>query len=287
MLKQQLIFPEEEINFLSEGPIHQNLTELKQRLDEIESQAAQGCLLQEGVTVVLVGRPNAGKSSLLNHFAGRDTAIVTDIPGTTRDLLQESIDIEGISVKMIDTAGLRESKDPIEREGILRAEKALQSADLILFVHDASTGLEVDEQLEMLPDEIPRLVIQNKMDLVDSKLFSEQFEGFENPKGSIESDTLFISMKQNKGLRSLKSRLKNKLSLYGDGEFSARRRHLEALREAKQHIQTGQTVFIQTGAGELLAEELRYSQLALSRITGAFHSDDLLGEVFSSFCIGK
>lgn len=267
-------FAEEEIDFLSDGHIASRLATLQQQLDELLNTAEQGRLLSEGMTVVITGLPNAGKSSLLNQLSGYDSAIVTAIPGTTRDVLREQISIDGMPLHIIDTAGLRDSDDPIEQEGVRRAWQAIESADRVLWVIDC---LADESQLELpLPKHIPVSRIYNKIDLLTT----------------IPANTdnqFYISAKTGQGLNQLRQHLKQSMGYQGtdEGIFSARRRHLDALQRAAQYLDQAAVQLHEYQAGELVAEELRLAQNHLNEITGEFSSDDLLGQIFATFCIGK
>ena len=279
-------FPDEEIDFLADGKIEGHLNDIIQQLNGVRQDAKQGAILREGMKVVIAGRPNAGKSSLLNALAGREAAIVTDIAGTTRDVLREHIHIDGMPLHIIDTAGLREASDEIERIGIARAWEEISQADQVLLMID-STEQKVDdfkaewaEFLAKLPPNMPVTVIRNKVDL------SSELEGLEQ----LENFTLIRLSAQTKvGVDLLREHLKKSMGYQSstEGGFLARRRHLQALEEAAEHLARGHVQLTQFFAGELLAEELRMVQNALSEITGQFTSDDLLGNIFSSFCIGK
>lgn len=289
-------FPEEEIDFLQDQKILGDLKKLLNQLENISAQARQGVLLSEGLRVVLTGRPNAGKSSLLNLLSGQDSAIVTEIPGTTRDVLREQISIEGLLIHLIDTAGLRKSVDAIEQEGIVRALKEISLADHVLLVVDATQTSESDpEKLyaeysrEFLEGSISGAgveitVLYNKIDqLTQSPLVQTK-------KSNNQIYTLIpVSVKTGEGISIFKNHLKKVLgfSENTEGNFMARRRHLESLSEAKRHLSVGGMQLRDSKAGELLAEELRLAQLALDSITGKVSSDDLLGEIFSEFCVGK
>lgn len=278
-------FPEEEIDFLADGQVQSRLAKIQQDLSDTQRAAQQGNLLREGMSVVIAGRPNSGKSTLLNALAGRETAIVTDIPGTTRDILREHIQIDGLPLHVIDTAGLRESDDVVEQEGVRRAWTEIENADHILFLHDSTLVFDEPEQalLKKLTQAGPPLtVVYSKIDLLDIKDFS----ALDQSNGTV---TMHVSAQSGHGLGELKSHLKESVGFQtnGEGQFMARRRHLEALTSAQQHLEQGAEQLRDFAAGEILAEELRLAQQALSEITGEFTADDLLGNIFSSFCIGK
>jgi len=280
-------FPEEEIDFLADGHVLNLLDGVRADLAAVLREAGQGALLRDGMTVVIAGRPNAGKSSLLNALAGREAAIVTDIAGTTRDILREHIHIDGMPLHVVDTAGLRDTQDQVERIGVERALKAIGEADRILLVVDATAPEAADpfalwpEFLDQRPDPARVTLIRNKADLSGEAVGLEACND-----GHI---TLSLSAKSSAGLDLLRDHLKSCMGYEQTAEssFSARRRHLEALRQAAGHLEHGHAQLTLAGAGELLAEDLRMAQQALGEITGAFSSDDLLGRIFSSFCIGK
>lgn len=266
-------FPEEEIDFLNDGKIEKKLQHIIARIKSVKKTTKKGVLLSEGITVVIAGEPNVGKSSLLNVLSQRESAIVTNIAGTTRDVLREHIHLDGLPLHIVDTAGLRDSDDVVEQEGIKRAKKAMETADEILVLLDASQKTTVD--LNLYPANKPITVVSNKADLLKNI-----------PKNS--ENQLYISAKTGKGIHELKQHLKKNAGFHeGEGTFIARRRHLDALEKANQYLLQGQSQLQQHKAGELLAEDLNLAQQALSSITGEFTSDDLLGEIFSSFCIGK
>lgn len=277
-------FPEEEIDFLQDKMLAANLDQLSTDLTEVLAQAQQGAILRDGLTVVLAGKPNAGKSSLLNALAGIDAAIVTAVPGTTRDVLRERITLGGLPLNIIDTAGLRDSDNEIEQEGVRRAWKEIANADQVLFVADATDTSNPNLE-ELWPEYFQRnlgstqsvTLLLNKIDLSGHR------------PGEIDETTLAISVKDMSGFDALASHLQAKAGYLGHGEglFSARRRHLIALTNALTFVHNGIDQLKGAGAGELLAEDLRQAQNELSEITGQFTSDDLLGRIFSSFCIGK
>lgn len=274
-------FPEEEIDFLADGQIARQLKQLQNQLANLRSEADQGRLLRDGMTIVIAGRPNAGKSSLLNQLAGRDTAIVTEIPGTTRDVLREHISIDGMPLHVIDTAGLRESNDPVEQEGIRRAWQAIEAADQVLFLIDNQQGVVAEDRAlrNKLPEDIGFTLIRNKIDLSNTSAATLDGEwGLE----------IGLSAKTGAGVDLLREHLKTCMGYRseGSGNFTARRRHLDALERAGACLDRAE-IQLDAKAGELVAEELRLAQQVLGEITGEFTSDDLLGRIFASFCIGK
>ncbi|WP_345829554.1 tRNA uridine-5-carboxymethylaminomethyl(34) synthesis GTPase MnmE [Erwinia sp. HDF1-3R] len=279
-------FPDEEIDFLSDGKIEALLNQVITDLEAVRAEARQGSLLREGMKVVIAGRPNAGKSSLLNALAGREAAIVTDIAGTTRDVLREHIHIDGMPLHIIDTAGLREAGDEVERIGIERAWHEIEGADRVLFMVDGTTTA-ATEPADIWPDFIARLpaalpitVVRNKADVTGEALGMTKVNGH---------SLIRLSARTGEGIDLLRDHLKESMGFAGnmEGGFLARRRHLHALELAATHLLDGREQLLGAKAGELLAEELRAAQNCLSEITGAFTSDDLLGRIFSSFCIGK
>ncbi|BCD85595.1 tRNA modification GTPase MnmE [Pseudomonas solani] len=280
-------FPEEEIDFLADGHVLGLLDGVRENLSTVLREAGQGALLREGMTVVIAGRPNAGKSSLLNALAGREAAIVTEIAGTTRDVLREHIHIDGMPLHVVDTAGLRDTDDHVEKIGVERALKAIEEADRVLLVVDATAAESADpfalwpEFLDSRPDPAKVTLIRNKADLSGDAVDLQT-----SADGHV---TLNLSARSGEGLELLREHLKACMGYEQTAEssFSARRRHLEALRQASSHLEHGRSQLTLAGAGELLAEDLRHAQQALGEITGAFSSDDLLGRIFSSFCIGK
>ncbi len=280
-------FPEEEIDFLADGHVLSQLDQVRDYLSTVLHEAGQGALLRDGMSVVIAGRPNAGKSSLLNALAGREVAIVTDIAGTTRDVLCEHIHISGMPLHVIDTAGLRDTNDQVERIGMERALKAITEADRVLLVVDATAPEITDpfalwpEFLDSRPNPAQVTLIRNKADLSGETVALETCDD-----GHV---TIALSAKSSAGLDLLREHLKACMGFEQTAEssFSARRRHLEALRQAQASLDHGRAQLTLIGAGELLAEDLRQAQQVLGEITGAFSSDDLLGRIFSSFCIGK
>jgi tRNA modification GTPase len=275
-------FPEEEIDFLADTALRQRIDRALELCAQISTKAKQGALLRDGMTVVIAGRPNAGKSSLLNALAGYAAAIVTDIPGTTRDVLRERIDIEGMPLHIADTAGLREGADIVEAEGIRRAHEEMARADRILYVIDATRALDdeaIAQETSALPANVPITWVFNKVDLAGGRARVEQFQ----------PPRVYLSAVTGEGMDLLRAHLKECMGFMGAdaGTISARRRHLDALARAQRHLQESAAQLIEHRAGELMAEELRQAQQALAEITGEFTSDDLLGRIFSNFCIGK
>ena len=284
-------FPEEEIDFLSDGKVVEQLDAIIQQTDKVMDQAQQGALISEGMKVVIAGKPNAGKSSLLNALVQKDVAIVTDIEGTTRDTLQQQIHIDGMPLHIIDTAGLRESDDQVEKIGIERAWHSIDQADRILLLIDSTDKAQLAVK-DYWPQFLQNPLYRNKLTLLYNKIDQSGFnlqaltDEKQLPKGIA---SLSISAKEGWGLTSLTEHLKTVMGYHnvGEGGFSARRRHLDSIARAKQFLVSGRQQLQQCAAGELLAEDLRSAQQHLSEITGEFSSDDLLGEIFSSFCIGK
>lgn len=280
-------FPEEEIDFLNDGHINHELNNIEQQLHAVFKEAQQGVLLREGMRVVIAGRPNAGKSSLLNQLSGRDSAIVTSIAGTTRDVLREHIHIDGMPLHIIDTAGLRDSPDEVEQIGIERAWQEILQADRILLLVDSRSTPEYEPNA-IWPEFVARLPKPEKITLIRNKIdLSNEPSGLLNTTSS--SVCIGISATTGSGIEALKDHLKAVIGLQqsNEGGFTARRRHLDALERAQTFLQAGKAQLAGYAAGELLAEDLRQSQNALNEITGEFTSDDLLGRIFSSFCIGK
>lgn len=271
-------FPEEEIDFLGDDELAERLSRCAATFETLLSQAAVGRVMRDGYQVVIVGKPNAGKSSLMNRLSGEETAIVTEFAGTTRDVLRERIDIDGLAVELVDTAGLRDNPDRIEEEGIRRARKAMAEADAVLWIQDATEA--VPEHIEeAVPEGVPVTIVRNKIDLSDDR------------PGIVEGErpVVMLSARTGEGLDALRERIRDLAGFrdLGEGAFTARRRHLEALHDAHGHFEAGRAALRDARAGELLAEELRLSQHALGTITGEFTADELLGRIFSDFCIGK
>lgn len=279
-------FPDEEIDFLADGKIEANLRGIINQLEDVRAEAKQGSILREGMKVVIAGRPNAGKSSLLNALAGHEAAIVTDIAGTTRDVLREHIHIDGMPLHIIDTAGLRDATDEVERIGISRAWTEIEQADRIILMLDSSDPESADlskvrsEFLAKLPSTLPVTIVRNKIDLNGEQASESEQGGYQ---------IISLSAQTHDGVKLLREHLKQAMGFQAgmEGGFLARRRHLDALDKAAEHLQIGLVQLAEFHAGELLAEELRLVQSYLSEITGQFTSDDLLGNIFSSFCIGK
>ncbi len=274
-----LDFPEEEIDFITQGRVLEKLQANQAALQHIFHQAKQGVLLREGINVVLIGQPNVGKSSLLNALSGEEVAIVTPIAGTTRDTIKSVIQIEGVPLHVIDTAGLRETEDTVEQVGIARTWKAIETAHVALLLVDSQHGIGDQEKaiLHKLPAEVKKVWVHNKIDVSRE---TSRIEKRENEQH------VFLSAKTGDGIASLQKTLLEIVGYQpgGEGVFMARARHLQALAEVEQHLDLA---MLQMHAAELVAEELRCAQEALGSITGEFTSDDLLGEIFSRFCIGK
>ena len=294
LVEATLDFPDEEIDFLQKADAQGQLARLRETLARVMKRARQGALLREGIKVVIAGQPNAGKSSLLNALAGAELAIVTPVPGTTRDVVSQTIQLEGVPLHVIDTAGLRDSQDHVEKIGIERAWDQIERADAVLFLHDltrshdaayTAADAEIARTLaDKLPAGVPVVDLWNKVDLS-----SPSPAGGGPGWGQAHSD-IHLSAKTGAGLDALRRKL---LDVAGwqaapEGVFIARERHLQALRRVDQHLaQASAHLAAQAQALDLLAEELRLAQNALNEITGEFTSDDLLGVIFSSFCIGK
>ena len=274
-----LDFPEEEIDFITQGRVAEKLATIMAELTAVFSKAKQGSLLREGIVVVLVGQPNVGKSSLMNQLAGEDVAIVTSVAGTTRDTIKNAIQINGVPLHIIDTAGLRETDDEVEKFGIERTWRATETANIALLLVDAAHGIGEQEKtiLARLPREIRKIWVHNKIDVGNTHPSCQEIDG---------ATHIYLSAKTGDGLALLKNHL---LALAGyqsnsEGIFMARARHLQALSQVDAHLNSAKR---QMNSAELLAEELRLAQDDLASITGEFTPDDLLGEIFSKFCIGK
>ncbi len=295
LVEATLDFPEEEIDFLRKADAQGQLERLREMLSKVMKRTQQGALLREGIKVVIAGQPNAGKSSLLNALAGAELAIVTPVAGTTRDKVQQTIQIEGVPVHVIDTAGLRESSDEIEKIGIARAWEEISTADAVLFLHDLTRASAIDyiaadadiawALAQKLPPSIPVVNVWNKLDAGESHAGTRK-QGDDTPGGL----SLQLSAKTGEGMDALRQRL---LNLGGwqagaEGVYIARERHVKALDRVDGHLaQAALHLLSQAQLLDLLAEELRLAQNALNEITGEFTPDDLLGVIFSSFCIGK
>ncbi len=280
-------FPEEEIDFLADGKVQGDLEAIMEQVAAVLREANRGVLMKEGMKVVLAGKPNAGKSSLLNALSGRESAIVTAIAGTTRDVLREHIHLDGMPLHITDTAGLRESPDEVEQEGIRRAWQEIHQADRVIMLMDAvdvgdkplQPSVLWPEFYSQLPAETPVTLVINKIDL------SQQAAKFTDGEVAV----IHLSAKTGTGVELLQEHLKSIMGYSGEsqGTFTARQRHIDAIKKAQDVLQQGLTQFLRAGAGELLAEDLRLAQDYLGEITGRFTPDDLLGKIFSSFCIGK
>ena len=292
LVEATLDFPEEDIDFLQAADAAGKLAHIRGQLAQVLAGAEQGALLREGMNVVLVGAPNVGKSSLLNALAGDEVAIVTDIAGTTRDTVREMITLDGVPVHIIDTAGLRDTDDVVERIGIERSHKAVQEADVALILVDPREGLNRKTQaiLDTLPESLPKIEIHNKIDLHGGAARHVSRETMASGSLSVHStatELIALSAKTGAGLDLLKQALLKQVGWQGESEglFLARRRHLNALQAAQTELDNA--ILCAPQQIELLAEHLRLAQLALSEITGEFSADDLLGVIFSRFCIGK
>jgi len=279
LVEAMLDFPEEEVDSIDLERRDALLNSLQLKLQRTLDTAKQGSLLREGAHVVIAGQPNVGKSSLLNRLSGEEVALVSDIPGTTRDVIRQAIQIRGVPLHIMDTAGLRESQDAVENMGITLTRQTLHRADLILLLLDASQGMTAQNEaiLAGLPVDIPRLLVFNKADLLRGKAPTN---------AEVHDPFVFVSAKTGEGLEELLSRLLEAVGWRDQesGSYMARERHLRALARAQTHLNQAQTVLTRA---ELFAEELLLAQRALNEITGEFTSDDLLGEIFSRFCIGK
>ena len=283
-VEASLDFPEEEIEFVGGRDVRDKLEAIRAQLERVLRLATQGSLLRDGIRVVLVGQPNVGKSSLLNQLTGEETAIVTEIPGTTRDAIRETIEIEGIPIHVVDTAGLRDTQDAVEKIGMARTRDAMGNANLILLVVDSRCGITVEDKqiLQELPVTPPIIQVYNKIDLLTAR------GGVEAPE---DGSAVYVSAKTGTGVDVLRRKLLEmagwRTHASGEGVFMARQRHLHALTQARAHLKDASGIVANTAPLELLAEELRMAQKTLSSITGEFNADDLLGEIFSRFCIGK
>lgn len=279
LLEATLDFPEEEVEFLTAGRAQQQLSAVREQLDVALAATRQGSLLREGIQAVLIGEPNVGKSSLLNRLAGEEVAIVTEVPGTTRDAVREQIDIDGLPVHIIDTAGLRETTDAVERIGISRTWAMIEKADLALLVSDAGHDNDSANRaiVARLPAGLARIRVSNKIDLTQRKA-ARKHDGIE--------ERIWVSAKTGEGLDLLKQAIWDQAGWHpsGEGMFTARTRHIVALQTARHHLAAAAGM---TDRLELYAEELRLAHEALGGITGEYTPDDLLGEIFSKFCIGK
>ncbi|MGC2164671.1 MAG: tRNA uridine-5-carboxymethylaminomethyl(34) synthesis GTPase MnmE, partial [Gallionella sp.] len=278
LVEAMLDFPEEEIDHEDMGDRDSLLLEIKSRLQVALASAKQGSLLRDGAHIVIAGQPNVGKSSLLNKLAGEEVALVSTIPGTTRDVVRQDVQIQGVTLHFMDTAGLRDSSDEVEKMGIALTHQTIRRADLILLLLDATQGMTINDELILgiLPRDIPRLTVWNKIDIATSA-FKEQ---------ATNTLSIEVSAKTGFGLEELRERLLNMIGwrMQESGALMARERHIRALTTAQTHLNHAKGVIAQS---ELFAEELKYAQDALGEITGKLTSDDLLGEIFSSFCIGK
>ncbi len=275
-----LDFPDEEIELTPESAVADDLCQMIAMTRELLAEAHQGRMIRDGLAVVIAGPPNAGKSSLLNALSCTDAAIVTPLPGTTRDLLKLDIQVDGLPIRVVDTAGIRPTQDPVEREGIRRARDQLAKADLILWIYDAACGPNEAQPADLPDDDCPVTRVRNKIDL-----FGDSPEIIESAAGT----EIALSVKTGAGMDLLRRHLKARagVSTVSEGAFTARRRHLDALRRGLAQLQAAQQTLLNKAGAELIAEDLLQAQQALGEITGHFSSDDLLGRIFSSFCIGK
>lgn len=272
-------FPDEEIDFLDDAELRDRLDDVEAEFKSLQRTVRNGRLLRDGIQLVLAGRPNAGKSSLLNALTGYDSAIVTEVPGTTRDIIREYIDIDGLPVHLVDTAGLRAGDGIVEQEGVRRAREQLVTADYALVVIDPMGGDDITSILAELPADLPHTIVRNKCDLSG-----------ETP-GSVDAqdDVVAVSALTGAGIDDLRDHIKVRVGFEaaGDGTITARQRHVESLRKAREYFDSARAQLFDRKAGELMADELLQVQNELAEITGEFSSDDLLGEIFGSFCIGK
>jgi tRNA modification GTPase len=279
LVEASLDFSEEEIELVSGKELEIRLECIRRQLEQVFNSARQGSLLREGIWIALVGQPNVGKSSLLNRLAGEEVAIVTEIPGTTRDVIRQAIEIEGVPLHLLDTAGLRETEDAVEKMGMARTRSAIDKASIVLLVVDSRVGVTPEDQaiLASLPAGLRLIVVHNKTDLLE-------------PASDSATADIRVSAKTGAGIGLLRQRLLEMIgwqSSAGEGAFMARQRHLSALTTAQTHLEAACALANSMDQVDLFAEELRLAQLALSSITGEFSADDLLGEIFSRFCIGK
>lgn len=277
LIEASIDFPEEEIDYLSELGVMQKLEVLAEEFDKVQSSVQQGRMLRDGLKIVLTGLPNAGKSSLMNALSQQERAIVSDLPGTTRDTLEQAIDLDGIPLEIVDTAGIRDTQDEIEKEGVKRAKRAQEEADMVLLVvDDCATDMQQVAQLLANHGKLPVLLVRSKIDLT----------------GRAQSDDpaeVCVSALTGEGLHELKQKLKSLVGYTGEqeGMFMARQRHTDALTRARESLDAGMEQMRRNQAGEMLAEDLAICHQALAEITGTVSSDELLGLIFSSFCIGK
>ena len=280
-IEATLDFPDEDIEFLQNAKVIQDLEVIVTFLKKVLQEAKTGVLLQEGIQVALIGKPNAGKSSLMNVLTQQETAIVSEVAGTTRDVIKEKIELAGIPIHLVDTAGLRESEDVIEQEGVRRTHQALKQADVVVLLVDCRHPEDLEDILQEYGTDLKGrivIIVFNKVDLISQER-----------NGSLIKEAVYLSVKTGEGLVNLEKMLLEKLGVHqiGEGQFTARRRHLEALSRAEKALEKGLGFYREQHALELLAEECRLAQKALSEITGEFRADDLLGAIFSTFCIGK